>query len=705
MDKQTFSVLYEDVQHALTDSRLSDALHALEGLVTFTGNWECKSALMEIKESYGMLLDYMSRGFVDPEREKLYRQFVRRAYEIAEITYRDALLKDSDSHYASVWNILTKMPQPTTLPGLMEQGGSYRQLFEVAWTGPLWQKSDYEAAHQIMESERWQEYERCVLLSGVTMAALQVFDAQRLKFLLDLAVSPVPAFRVRALVGVVLIYLKHAERCHYYAEVEAQLRLMADLPGFVSMLQTLQMQLFLSLETKKIEKSLREEILPEVMKKAKNIHLDKSLGFEDLQEKLSDQDLNPEWDENGKPSELGKKMKELAEMQQKGADVYIGSFKMFKQKFPFFSVAANWFCPFTFHHPDLDKKAEDNAFLKAFLSTGNLCDSDKYSFCLMMQEMPATQSDILRQQMDAAIGSHGDALQAAIQQDSEKKAELLMRSYVQDLYRYFTLFRYRDARENPFGMNLLLTDYKPFDEILSNVDTLQELADFTFKEKSYLYALKFYEHLPESAANYQKIGFCHQSVKDYQQAVEAYEKANLLKSDSAWTLRQLGQCYRALGDFEKALRYYEELEPMATEDVSLLLRLSECYLHLKNYDKAFEKLYKADYLAPEGGTALRALAWCSLLTDKTEQACRYYDKILAGSPCEEDYLNAGHAAWLHGEIAVAVAHYKKVVQLRAIDFAPADFFGDDAKVLQEKGKTEFDLHLMIDALNKDVMLR
>ena len=705
MDKQTFSVLYEDVQQALTDNRLSDALHALEGLVAFTGNWGCKSTLMEIKESYGMLLDYMSRGFVDPEREKLYKRFLRRAYEMADITCRDALIMDAESHYASVWSILTKMSQPTSLPGLLEQGGSYRQLFEVAWTGPIWQKSDYEAAHQIMESERWQEYERCVLLSGVTMGALQVFDVQRLKFLLDLAVSPVPTFRVRALVGVVLIYLKHEKRCHFYSEVEAQLRLIADLPGFVSMLQTLQMQLFLSLETKKIEKSLREEILPEVMKKAKNIQLDKSLGFEDLQEKLSDQDLNPEWDENGKPSELGKKMKELAEMQQKGADVFIGSFKMFKQKFPFFSVAANWFCPFTFHHPEMGKLAEGNAFLKTFLSTGSLCDSDKYSFCLMMQEMPAMQSDILRQQMDTAMDSHGEALQAAIQKDEEKKVEHQLRSYVQDLYRFFTLFRYRDVRENPFGMNLLLTDYKPFDEILSNVGTLQELADFTFKEKSYLYALKFYEHLPESAANYQKIGFCHQSVKDYQKAVDAYEKANLLKSDSAWTLRQLGQCYRALGDFEKALRYYEELEPLATEDVGLLLRLSECYLHLKCYDKAFEKLYKADYLAPEGGTALRALAWCSLLTGKMEQACRYYDKILAGAPRDEDYLNAGHAAWLHGDIVLAVANYRKVVKMRALDFAPANFFGDDAKVLLEKGKTALDLHLMIDALNKDMTLR
>ena len=702
MDKQTFNVLYEDLQHALKEDRLSDALHALEGLVAFTGNWECKSALVEVKEAYGMLLDYMSRGFVDPERDKLFLQFERRAFEISDITYRDFQIMDNESHYASVWNVLQKMSQPTTLPALLQKGGSYRQLFEVAWTAPLWQQADYEAAHEIMESDHWQEYERCVLLSGATLAALQVFDVQRLKFLLDIAVSPIPSFRVRALVGVVLVYLKYEKRCQYYKEVEAQLRLMSDLPGFVTMLQNLQMQLFMSLETKKIEKSLREEILPEVMKKAKDIHFDKSLGFEDIQEKLSDQELNPEWDENGKASELGKKMKELAEMQMKGADVYMGSFKMFKQKFPFFTVAANWFCPFTFQHPDLSKDIQKNMFLKTFLGSDGLCDSDKYSFCLMMQEMPAMQQDMLRQQMDTAIGSHAEALQAAAQRDEEKKVEHLMRSYVQDLYRFFTLFRYRDDHDNPFSMNLLLTDYHPFDEILSNVDTLQELADFTFKEKSYLYALKFYEHLPESAANYQKIGFCHQSVNDYQHAVEAYEKANLLKSDSAWTLRQLGNCYRRLGNFGKALRYYEELEPMASEDTNLLLRLSECYLHLKQYDKAFEKLYKADYLAPEKGTAVRALAWCSLLTDKIDQACRYYAKIVAATPNEEDYFNAGHAAWLSGDVPLAVDYYNHALKLSTKDFAYADFFGEDAHILLDRGKTPLDLRIMIDVLNSKI---
>ena len=697
MDKDTFKLLYADMQTALTESRLLDALNALEGLISYTENWECRQSLLELRESYGMLLGYMARGFEDAEREQLFGQFVRRAYELSDRAYRDFLLSDSQSHYASVWNVLQRMSQPCTLEELYQRGGSYRQLFEVAWTAPVWRKNDYEAALLIMESEKWQEYERCLLLSGATLAALQFFDFYRLKFLLDMSVDPVLSFRTRALTGVVLVYLLHGERCRHYPEIEEQLRLMFELPGVVDMLRNLQMQLFLTLETKEIERSLREEILPGIMQKAKDIRLDKSLGFEEMQEKFNE--LNPEWEADGKMQELTGKMKELANLQQKGADVYLGSFKMFKQKFPFFSVAANWFCPFTLQHPELGKMGSGTSFLKTFLEMGNLCDSDKYSFCLLFREMPAAERDLLESQLPGDSSGLHEMLSPGGGMPGEDPTVRSLRAYVQDLYRFFTLFRYRGGMENPFVKNLLLMDYRPFDELLADVQTVRQLADFSFKEKSYLYALKFYEHLPASAETYEKIGFCHQSVKNYAAAVSAYEKATLLQENSAWRLRQTANCYRALGEWEQARKSYEMLENLLPEDVSVLLHLSECYLHEKNYEQAFSKLYKADYLAPDSKVAVRALAWCSILTGKMEQACSYYKRILEEKPEAEDYFNAGHAAWLQGDVAAAVAHYRKSLAMASKDFAPVDFFDADAPVLQQHGKTVIDLRLMVDILN------
>lgn len=60
--------------------------------------------------------------------------------------------------------------------------------------------------------------------------------------------------RVRALTGLVFVHIVHASRLAMYPEVEARLKLMSDLPSFVSELELLQTQMFLSLETKRIEK-------------------------------------------------------------------------------------------------------------------------------------------------------------------------------------------------------------------------------------------------------------------------------------------------------------------------------------------------------------------------------------------------------------------------------------------------------------------
>ena len=72
--------------------------------------------------------------------------------------------------------------------------------------------------------------------------------------------------RVRAQVGAVLSYVRHARRLELYPEVEARVVLLGDDATFRAELLTMQLQLLMSLETKKIEKNLREDIIPEMMR-------------------------------------------------------------------------------------------------------------------------------------------------------------------------------------------------------------------------------------------------------------------------------------------------------------------------------------------------------------------------------------------------------------------------------------------------------
>ncbi len=703
MDEHTFQLLREDAEKALSEARLLDALNAIEGQLTEGGNWQLQSELAELKSSYGMLLDCMARGMEDPDRRSLLNRFMRQADELESRVYREYLLRNSSSLYASTWRTLEKLPQPSSLIELRHTGCSYRHLFDCVWTSPLWSAAEAEAASDILSSETFSVSDKCVLLSATMLSALTFFDSEKLKFLTDNIRHPNISLRVRALTGAILVIIAHQARCLRYKLLEDTcIHQLPEDEDLRSDMLLLQMQLLMSLETKKIEKSLREDIIPEVMKNIPRPRNGKPMTLEEMKEHFSEADINPEWEKDGRASRLGKKMRELAEMQQRGADVFMGSFSMMKQKFPFFSIAANWFCPFSPEHPEIKSIVSGNNFIKAMLAGHSLCDADKYSFCLMLSTMPATQADLLRSGMQDGMEQFPDA--EPLSRRDEMRREL--RNYVQSIYRFFKLFPHAKSLDDPFRNNLLFTDYNCFRSLLSDTESLLALADFAFEEKSFAHVLRIYNWLPieeYTAEIWQKIGYCHRCQGNLFAAADAYEHANLLRSDSAWTLRQLADCHYLLGDIHQALAVYEELLVLTPENTVLLLRIGECLMRLKQYERALQLLFKADYLHPDHLPTLRAIAWCSLCAGNREQAQRYYDKLLAQTNEIQptDITNAAHAAWIRGEIATAVGLYRRALSLTESDFAPVDFFTtEDVELLCAMGKTEEDLRLMRDILNK-----
>lgn len=732
MEQHTYEALRKEARTALDAGRLGDALHALEGLTGAGGQWDNISALGEIKEAYGMMLDYMERGSADPGREAMYTDFVRRAGELLDRVERDRELHEARSRYATVRVTLDRLGQAdwtVAARRLVENAealaafrharpadeGSnrvrslreehvrlYRTLFEALATGAPWTPAEAEAAAAFLSEAAPAVADKGLLVSAVTLALLHVFDVRKLAFLLDHSLSSCVPVRVRAQVGAVLCYVRHARRLELYPEVEARVVLLGDDATFRAELLTMQLQLLMSLETKKIEKNLREDIIPEMMRGVPGMKPGKSLGLDEATARFSELAANPEWNKNEHLERLERKMHELAEMQARGADVFMGSFAVLKQRFPFFEVGANWLYPFDEEHPAVSDVLRGKPFAKFITANDGLCSSDKYSFCLMLSHMPDGMDGAASDQLTEAIRSQGiepDNLPGA----AGASAEAERRMYIQDLYRFFKLYRHRPVADDPFRLNLLLTDYAPLRRFLSDDDTLRQLAAFLFREESYMQALPFYEELarrvPE-AEWFQKAGYCHHALKDYAAAADAYEKANLLKPDSAWTLGRLATCYRRLGRWADAVACYAELEAVRPDDTRLLLLAADSLIRLERYDEAFARLYKADYLDHESGTALRALAWCSLLTGKNEQAARYYAQIVDGQPTADDYLNAGHAAWLRGDVGAAVELYRLSLKAAGKPLAPTDFFDADADVLHRLGKTPTDLHLMLDLVNR-----
>ena len=286
----------------------------------------------------------------------------------------------------------------------------------------------------------------------------------------------------------------------------------------------------------------------------------------------------------------------------------------------------------------------------------------------------------------------------------EEELQQQIRFYLQDLYRFFHLFRFRNEHNNPFKLDLSLISYPHLRPFFSSAPIALQFANSCFREELWKEALTFFMVIPpeqRTASVWEKMGYAEELCGFVSEAVEYYEEALRLHPDSVWTLRQLGRLNVTAGNYEKALDYYERLEALCPEDVDLLLRIGECYMSLHQPKLAFSVLYKADYLQPDG-KALRALAWCSLLSSNLEQAETYYAKILALNPLASDYFNAGHSAWLNHNIAEAVHRYQASAESSKLDFVPSDFFDADAWLLKEHGVTRNELLLMRDAINNKI---
>ena len=344
MKQLTYQYLYKDIVEALRQEHLLSALQSLQGMAATLKSWSVKEETDTLLESYQILLSYMAKGVDDPERNKMYAGFRRRTYELAEVLNRVGLLMNDTTIYATSFRTLRQLyGNDYTLSDILNSQDPLRDKFDAIWLSAAWTADDELTIADYMANNEVDEIDKCLLHSATTIAAMQFFDIAKYRILIDAALSTNVKLRIRALVGLIFTHIIHAERIALYPDVNARLELMCDLPRFSKEIERLQMQLFLSLETKRIERNLQEEIIPQMMKRIEKLNIDINTGLDEISEKISEEDFNPEWSDSAQDKKLNDYMHEFVELQQRGADMYMGSFKVMKQRFPFFNTVSNWF--------------------------------------------------------------------------------------------------------------------------------------------------------------------------------------------------------------------------------------------------------------------------------------------------------------------------------------------------------------------------
>lgn len=729
MNEQAIQEQYQHIVSLLEQKRLKEAQIQLEAFLWNCNDWTLRNRLEQAKVSYQYMLQYMRQGVNDPERQKLYRQLLAETRELGEQA-RISLLDEVSTHYyhalhknkrnmeagygMSSWlKVLESFPDDMAVCQLMpdnkqsldsalqrhEETAQY--LFLTTWGNSGWTAEEEREARMYLESELLPINDLCLFTGAVLLSLMECFDPRKFSWLLDAATHADTQVSQRALVIIAIVLHIHPNRLWLYPELEARLSLLNEDGSFGKQLNRVYIQLLRSQETEKIDKKMREEIIPEMMRNV-NIMRNMKFGFEENPE---ENDLNPDWEKAFESSGLGDKIREMNELQLEGADVYMSTFAQLKT-YPFFKEPYNWFYPFDMHHSSIIKEfgfkpTGDNAILSLILQSGFFCNSDKYSLCFTMAHIPQSQrtmmlSQMTSQDLDALMD---ESKSSALRQYAERP-DVISNQYVHDLYRFFKLSQRRHEFRDIFKEEIALHRIPALKDILCKPELLITIADFHFRKEHPAEALELYKELialnHANADIFQKAGYCLQKEKRYKEAIDAYLKADVLKPDHVWTIRHLATCYRQIRDFASALEYYKKVEAIQPENHNILFYAGSCLAELERYEEALQYFFKLDFIESNCIKAWRAIGWCSFVNGKYEQAMKYYEKILASKPLAADYLNAGHVAWRTGKIEKAAELYSKAALEYGGQEIFREMFGKDKETLVRQGISEKDIPLMMD---------
>ncbi len=707
----------------LDQRQLKQALDEINTFINDVSDWDIHTQFGEIQTAYQYMLQYFCQNAVDPQRYKLYDDLLRRTIvinnrllmaqsEIVDSTLFYTVLREQKNNtqtladYQLLFESFTEDIAMADLIGgnhAAEEKTRLRQKHEEAqngffckiWTSPQWNTSWTESMHNLLQSVLISVNDLTLAVSAVTLGAAEVFDSQKLMFLFDAYNHKDIQISQRALFGIVLLCMLHEKQIKVEPEIKARLNLLEEHPRFQKEFTNLQITLLRTRETRKADRKMREEIIPEVMKNHRF-----PINFSELDEKLLLNDKNPEWKQWEENNELTNKIQEMGDMQMEGIDVYMSTFSQLKT-FPFFHHLCNWFYPFDPQHSVIlnifsEEEQKKNFIIRNILGSDYFCNSDKYSFCFTAQNIPPKQREMFSMNLEEQ-----NDIPQELMNNKQRKSEVIMRQYVQDLYRFYKIHPRRHEFMDIFEeMDLQFSHYGLLQTFTKQTEYINQVAEFLFYKEYYAEALPFFEMLTTSdAETFQKLGFCYQKEKNYIRAIDAYRKADTLKADTLWTIRHMAQCYRLLGNLTQAISYYHKALEIDPENLSLLQQTGECEIELHEYEQAFTRFFKIDYLQPHSLRTWRSIAWCSFLSGKLEQAKKYNRKLL-NEPHPEaiDYLNAGHTEWVCQNISGAASMYIKGSCLLSDPEEFIRLLTNDMEELKKYDISETDVQLMADII-------
>lgn len=718
---------HQKIIHAILHGELLDGITLLEKLLNSLHNSLLFDQIRALKMTYKNMLTYTFKYSNDPEREKIYTNLQRSLLELSDKIKEGYLFSRelTNSYHSQCLNNEIKFLKDLNTDELLEQYSQVpdtelnpqssitnqknirqNKFFRLFWLNESYSDTTDQVLRSILdfESEHWQP--KAQLISAVTLSVLRHFDSKIVNLLYDTYLeNNNPQISQRALIGFVLALMKHENRLLYHPDIIQRIKAVPDNKKFQEDILTVLIQFSKAQDTEAITRKIREEIMPEVMKIRSE--LEDKLNLDDLLSKEMTEEKNPEWKNVFKDSpDVYDKLEEFSKMQTEGIDVFMGAFALLKQ-FPFFKEISNWFLPFDreqYEVVEIIESLKDSfdsfEFAEALDESSILCNSDKYSFILNLAFIPEQQRKNMLELFKMELKSMNEVTEDEFKLDGKQRIRVITTQYMQDLYRFFKLYTYKNEFEDIFEHRFNVLDSPFLNQVFDDWRSLEKLAEFFFSRDKYQDALPIFINLNSRKQSFElleKIGFCYQKLAQYSKAIDHYKQAELYDTNKIWLIKKLGFCYRKTGQFELAIKNYKKLEANNPDDLEVLTYLGNLYLDMKNYDMALKFYFKVEYLKPDNIKIQRPIAWCSFMQGHGDQAINYFRKVAVHTDDKNDFLNLAHAQWCFGDLSESLEDYKKAYKLSGNNkewFRNA--MRNDSKYLEKFGIESINIRLVID---------
>ena len=713
MDTTVYLTLRDDFVKAIHNRRLLDALRALQGQLSWVGDWHSRQEHERIVTDYEHLLRDFRQGEASATYQERNESLFERTYLLGLSLHHAFTVEHTQQLRAKLWQKYADQRLQQPLENVLCYEVDNHILFDRLYCAAPWTAEVVEAAEELMQHPNRSEDTRATVLSAVTLSLLASFDPTQCAWLLRLTEKSLPSLlRVRLCVGLVYIGIHQAAQIALFPSLVQQWKAWTNREVWQEDLRIVQSTMLASAQSR-----------------------DTATDASQLMERFSQM---PD------PSNAQAKqtfMREMASMVAErfvdgwaGIDIALGGFKRMYRRFPFFQEAANWFIPFSVERPELRHLEEvDSRTLE--LQHRAFGTTDLYIIAEMnlaskrlVEQMPQEMKDKIDEvsaelpdeRKDVELGlAEEDTVMLQILRNHRKNSgvadlistesqefrmlKLTYNGYIHDTYRFFHLFVARNEGENPYRDNLLLRDSSLFRGAFEEESSLVFLGQLSFAIKDYHHALTFFQLLPREHRDVRlRLAQCNHATGHYAEAAQLLEQL-VEEEDDESLLRLLSNCYDVLERREDALVSWIRLEQLNPENLEIAETLAQRFFDLQLYSDALEQVHKILYHRSEDLDALLLKAQCYLLMGRLDEAQNQYAVLLEKAPDHLDVLkNAAHCALLLGDIAMAARLYMAHLEQEQLKYVQEDFFAHALTHLHAVGFSPQLATFMRDLLNSEL---